>query len=171
MFRNSSRRGGKVVHPGVILHEEVMHPHDISQNALARCIGVSPRRINEIVHGKRAITPETAVALEEALGIPARFWMSLQAEYDIERTRAHRMASPPRVGRPLPVLGFDEPFEEPWRPEASPLCRAPSPLSPAPAAWRLDHQFSCRDEADLEKDYDEEHHDLAVIVERHGNGP
>jgi addiction module HigA family antidote len=168
MSRNPIRRGGKVVHPGVILHEEVMHPHDISQNALARCIGVSPRRINEIIHGKRAITAGTAVALEEAFGLSAKFWMSLQADYDIEKARVRHMESAPRPRRPLPVLGFDEPFEDPWRPEWSPQGSAPFPRYPErPFFYRDDADLEKRrDEADREKDYDEARHDLAPIAGR-----
>jgi len=75
------------VHPGEILLEEFLKPMDISQNRLARAMGVPPRRINEIVHGKRSITADTALRLSHALGTTEQFWMGLQAEYDLEEAR------------------------------------------------------------------------------------
>lgn len=69
--------------PGEILLEEFLRPLGISQYRLARVIGVPPRRINEIVHGKRRITPETAVRMSRALGLSERYWLNLQAEYDV----------------------------------------------------------------------------------------
>lgn len=74
----------KLVHPGRVLLEEWMEPFGISQNGLARHIGVPARRINEIVLGKRAITVDTAIRLGEAFGNSPRYWMALQAEFDIE---------------------------------------------------------------------------------------
>lgn len=74
-------------HPGEILLEEFLRPMDISQNRLARALGVSPRRINEIVHGKRAITADTAIRLARALGTSESFWMGLQADHDLEEAR------------------------------------------------------------------------------------
>src|SRR3546814_5013233 len=78
------------VHPGEVLLEEFLGPLGISQNALARAMGVPPRRINEIVLGKRGITADTAVrmalALALALGTSERFWLGLQADYDLEET-------------------------------------------------------------------------------------
>src|SRR4029079_12601707 len=76
------------IHPGEILLEEFLLPMDISQNALARAAGVPPRRINEIVLGKRGVTADTAVRLAAALGTTERFWLGLQADYDLEE--AHR---------------------------------------------------------------------------------
>jgi antitoxin HigA-1 len=75
------------VHPGEILLEEFLNPMDISQNRLARAMDVPPRRINEIVHGKRAITADTALRLARALGTSEQFWMGLQADYDLEEVR------------------------------------------------------------------------------------
>ncbi len=91
-------------HPGIALLDW-LRPFDISQNALARRLGVPARRINEIVLGKRSITAETAVLLEEALGFDAEAWMRLQAAYDISRAR-QRLRSRPR---PDPL--------QPWSPE------------------------------------------------------
>ena len=73
--------------PGEILLEEFLKPMDISQNRLARAMGVPPRRINEIVHGKRSITADTALRLSHALGTTEQFWMGLQADYDLEEAR------------------------------------------------------------------------------------
>jgi addiction module HigA family antidote len=75
------------IHPGEILLEEFLKPMDISQNRLARAMGVPPRRINEIVHGKRAVTADTAVRLALALGTSEQFWMGLQADFDLEKAR------------------------------------------------------------------------------------
>lgn len=77
----------KNIHPGEILLEEFLTPMGISQNALARAIGVPPRRINEIVLGKRGITADTALRLSRAFGASEGFWMGLQADYDLEETR------------------------------------------------------------------------------------
>ena len=75
------------IHPGEILLEEFLQPMAISQNLLARAAGVSPRRINEIVLGKRAITADTALRLARVLGTSDRFWLGLQADYDQEDAR------------------------------------------------------------------------------------
>lgn len=77
----------KNIHPGEILLEEFLDPLGISQNALARAIGVPPRRINEIVLGKRGITADTALRLSRAFGTSEGFWMGLQADYDLEEAR------------------------------------------------------------------------------------
>jgi addiction module HigA family antidote len=72
------------IHPGEILLEEFLIPMEISQYRLAKEITVPPRRINEIVLGKRAITPDTALRLSLFFGLSDRFWMNLQTRYDIE---------------------------------------------------------------------------------------
>ena len=76
------------IHPGEVLLEEFLIPMGISQNALARDMDVPPRRINEIVLGKRGITADTAIRLARRLGTSEKFWMGLQADYDLEE--AHR---------------------------------------------------------------------------------
>jgi len=76
------------IHPGEVLLEEFLVPMGISQNALARAAGVPPRRINEIVLGKRGISADTAVRLAAVLGTSERFWLGLQADHDLEE--AHR---------------------------------------------------------------------------------
>ena len=72
------------VHPGEILNEEFLKPMDISQNKLGRDLGVSPRRINEITHGKRRITADTALRLSIYFGNSASFWLGLQMDYDLD---------------------------------------------------------------------------------------
>ena len=73
------------IHPGEVLLEEFLKPMGISQNRIARDIGVSPRRINEIVHGERAITAETALRLGRYFGISPQFWMNLQSRFELEK--------------------------------------------------------------------------------------
>ena len=75
-------------HPGEILLEEFLRPMDLSQNALARAVGVPPRRINEIVLGKRAVTADTDLRLARYFGMSEGFFLGLQADYDLlERRR------------------------------------------------------------------------------------
>lgn len=75
------------VHPGEVLLEEFLRPFGLSQNRLARAIGVPPRRINEIALGKRAITADTALRLGRYFGTSERFWLGLQMDFDLEKTR------------------------------------------------------------------------------------
>jgi antitoxin HigA-1 len=75
------------IHPGEILLEEFLLPINVSQNALARATGVPPRRINEIVLGKRGVTADTALRLAVAFGTSEGFWLGLQADYDLEEAR------------------------------------------------------------------------------------
>lgn len=72
------------VHPGEILLEEFLRPMGISQNRIALDIRVPPRRINEIVHGKRRITADTALRLGRYFGMSAQFWLGLQMDYDLD---------------------------------------------------------------------------------------
>ena len=72
------------IHPGEILMEEFLKPMDISQYRLAMDISVPPRRINEIVHGKRSITADTALRLGRFFGMSPQFWLNLQNRYDLE---------------------------------------------------------------------------------------
>lgn len=77
------------IHPGEILLEEFLKPMGISQYKLAKDISVPPRRINEIVHGTRAITPDTALRLSRFFGLSERFWLNMQSRYDIEVEKDH----------------------------------------------------------------------------------
>ena len=90
----------KNIHPGEILLEEFLKPMQISQNGLARAIGVPPRRINEIVLGRRAVTADTALRLAQAFGNSVQFWMGLQDEYAVREAReaiAHKLATIQRL--------------------------------------------------------------------------
>ena len=75
------------IHPGEILMEEFLEPMGISQYRLAKDISVPPRRINEIVHGKRSITADTALRLGKFFGMSPQFWLNLQTRYDLEVTQ------------------------------------------------------------------------------------
>lgn len=72
------------IHPGEVLLEEFLKPMGISQYRLAKDTNVDPRRINEIVHGQRSITADTALRLSRFFGTSERFWLNLQARYDLE---------------------------------------------------------------------------------------
>lgn len=72
------------IHPGEILLEEFLKPMNVTQNQLAKDISVSAGRINDIVHGNRSVTADTAIRLSRYFGLSERFWMNLQATYDLE---------------------------------------------------------------------------------------
>lgn len=88
------------IHPGEVLLEEFLKPMRLSQNALARAMAVPPRRVNEIVLAKRAITADTALRLARAFGTSEQFWMGLQADFDLEEARKAAKQSIRRV-RPV----------------------------------------------------------------------
>lgn len=73
------------IHPGEVLLEEFLGPMDISQYRVAKDIGVSARRINEIVHGQRAITADTALRLGRYFGVSPQFWLNLQTHFDLAK--------------------------------------------------------------------------------------
>jgi antitoxin HigA-1 len=75
------------IHPGEVLLEEYLEPLGVTQHRLAVAIGVPPRRINEIVHGKRRISADTALRLARYFGTSEGFWLNLQSRYDIESER------------------------------------------------------------------------------------
>ncbi|WP_182354794.1 HigA family addiction module antitoxin [Flaviflexus huanghaiensis] len=75
------------IHPGEILMEDFIEGFGVTQNKLAVSIGVPPRRINEIVHGKRGITADTAIRLARYFGTSEEFWMNLQSNYELRRER------------------------------------------------------------------------------------
>jgi addiction module HigA family antidote len=89
------------VHPGEILEEEFLKPLGVTQYRLARGLGVSPRRINEIVHGRRAITADTALRLGRFFGNSPRFWLNLQTAHDLD-VETDRLG--PRLARDVQVL-------------------------------------------------------------------
>jgi len=91
-------------HPGDILKTEFLDPLGISQYRIAKAIDVPPRRINEIVHGKRGISADTALRLSRALGLSDMFWINMQAHYDAEIAReqlAGELASIDRIARDI----------------------------------------------------------------------
>ena len=75
------------IHPGEVLLEEFLEPLGLSQHRVAVAIGVPPRRINEIVHGKRGISADTALRLARFFGTSDRFWLNLQSRFDLEVER------------------------------------------------------------------------------------
>ncbi len=96
----------KPVHPGEILMEDFLKPHGLSQYRVAKEICVPARRINEIVHGKRAITADTALRLSRYFGLSERFWLNLQSRYDIEVEKDKqkgRIKAEVKVFQPLPT--------------------------------------------------------------------
>jgi addiction module HigA family antidote len=96
------------VHPGEILLEEFLKPMEISQYRLAKDIGVPTRRINEIVHGQRAISADTALRLSRYFGLTEPFWLNLQMSYDLELEKdklAGRLAKEVKPLAPQPNVG------------------------------------------------------------------
>jgi len=85
------------VHPGEILAEEFLKPLGLSQNALARAIGVAPRRINEIVLGKRSVTADTDLRLARAFGMSEGFFLGLQSDYELMEARRRMKKLLPRI--------------------------------------------------------------------------
>lgn len=82
-----------LIHPGEILEEEFLKPMDITQYKLANALAVPRRRINEIVHGERAVSADTALRLAEYFGTSAEFWLNLQSRYDLLKERQSSGAS------------------------------------------------------------------------------
>jgi addiction module HigA family antidote len=91
------------IHPGEILSEDFMKPLKLSQYRVAKDISVAPMRINEIIHGIRSITADTALRLGKYFGNSAQFWLNLQAHYDLEIEQDHLNGRLDREVRPLPV--------------------------------------------------------------------
>lgn len=87
----------EAIPPGEILLEEFLKPMGISQYRLAAAIGVPPRRINEIVHGTRRITPDTGLRLSKALGMSEHFWVNLQLDYDVEVEKERHQSEIDRI--------------------------------------------------------------------------
>ena len=88
-------------HPGEMLREEFLIPLGMTQTQLAESIGVSYPRINEIIHGKRGITPDTALRLERLFGVSAQFWLNLQLGWDLFEAQHSKKAAEIRKIRPL----------------------------------------------------------------------
>jgi len=96
-----ARKTHPPIHPGEILLEEFLEPMNLSQYRLAKDISVPARRINEIVHGKRGITADTALRLARYFGTTDRFWMNLQTRHDLEVEKARLKG---RLAREVSVL-------------------------------------------------------------------
>ena len=92
----------KPVHPGEVLLEDFLKPLGLSQYRLAKGIGVPPRRINEIAHGTRSVSADTALRLARFFGTSERFWLNLQTGYDLEVER-ERLA--PRLDKEVATMG------------------------------------------------------------------
>jgi len=97
------------VHPGEILREEFLKPLGLSQTRLGRDLGVSPRGINEIVHGKRSVTADTALRLSRYFSTSPEFWLGLQADYDLD-TASDRLAE--RIQREVKVFSAVQETQE-----------------------------------------------------------
>jgi addiction module HigA family antidote len=81
-------------HPGVILKNEFLEPGGLTQVQLAKHLGISVQRVNEIVRGKRGVTPETAWLLGQAFGMSPQFWINLQSNHDLARSRPSKVLAP-----------------------------------------------------------------------------
>jgi antitoxin HigA-1 len=99
-----ARRKLPPIHPGEILQEEFLSPLGVSQYRLAKEISVPPRRINEIVHGRRSISADTALRLARYFGTSDRFWLNLQTRYDLE-VQMDRLGD--RLNREVKILAVD----------------------------------------------------------------
>ena len=95
-------------HPGAMLMEEFLKPLGVSQTELAERIGVSYPRVNELVHGKRGMTPDTALRLERLLGVEAEFWLNLQLVWDLYHAQHSAQAKDRQRIRRLPQLPAGE---------------------------------------------------------------
>jgi len=89
---------GPAIHPGEMLNEEFVKPLGLQQNVLAEELGISKNRLNELITGKRGMTADTALRLEERFGWPARIWMHLQADWDLQMELKQRKGR--KGGRP-----------------------------------------------------------------------
>lgn len=103
IIRRGTRSKWPPIHPGEILLEEFLKPLEVSQYRLAADIRVPPRRINEIVHGTRAVTADTAIRLARYFGTSAAFWMNLQARYDLT---VHKARLGRRLEKEIPRLAL-----------------------------------------------------------------
>src|SRR5690349_21423717 len=88
------------IHPGEIIREDVIRPLNMSVNQLAKALGVTAARLNDVVRGRRGITADTALRLARYLGNSAEFWMGLQLEYDLRVAKAERLKAIERAVKP-----------------------------------------------------------------------
>ena len=92
-----------VPHPGETLREDVLGPLGMSVNQLAKALGITATRLNDVVRGRRSITADTALRLARYLGTSAEFWLGLQLEYDLRTARQTRLRRIEKVVRPRPA--------------------------------------------------------------------
>ncbi|MFQ5743881.1 MAG: HigA family addiction module antitoxin [Acidobacteriota bacterium] len=97
------KNGMRPIHPGEILREEYMLPLELSANALAKELGVTPARVNEIVRGRRGVTGDTALRLARYFGTDAQSWLNLQAAYDLRVAELAAGEAIARVVSPRPA--------------------------------------------------------------------
>lgn len=97
-------KNGVPTHPGEMLLEEFLKPLKMTQSELASKLGVSYPRINELIHGKRGITPDTALRLEKLLGMEAQFWLNLQLVWDLYHAKHSQAAAEIKKITRLPAL-------------------------------------------------------------------
>ena len=95
---------GPPTHPGEMLMEEFLKPLNMTQRDLAERIGVSYPRVNELIHGRRGITPNTALRLERLFGMEAQFWLNLQLAWDLYHAQHSPSAKEIQKIKPLPAL-------------------------------------------------------------------
>lgn len=103
MTTKTSKKYTHTIHPGEILMEEFLAPLGVSQYRLAKDIGVPPRRINEIVHGTRGVTADTALRLARFFGTTPQFWMNLQSHYDLAISKKAIGVKLEKMIQPLPA--------------------------------------------------------------------
>lgn len=94
-----STPGFPIEHPGIVLWEEYLQPLDITQSRFARDVHISYPRANEILNGKRGITPDTALRISRYLGTSAEYWLNWQALYDLQRTASAQAAEYDKIQR------------------------------------------------------------------------
>jgi len=90
-------------HPGETIREDVLEPLGMSVNQLAKALGVTATRLNDVVRGRRGITADTALRLSRYLGTSAEFWLGLQLEYDLRTTRQRRQREIEKAVKPRPA--------------------------------------------------------------------
>jgi antitoxin HigA-1 len=88
--RRNKKEMANPFHPGEVLHEEFLVPLGLTQIAFANKLSWTPAKLNELIRGRRGITAESAIALSDALGTSPKFWMNLQASYDLHRVMSRR---------------------------------------------------------------------------------
>ncbi|MFH0996031.1 MAG: HigA family addiction module antitoxin [Pseudomonadota bacterium] len=112
-------KNGPPTHPGEMLLEEFLKPLNMKQSELAEKLGVSYPRVNELIHGERGITPDTALRLEKLFGMDAQFWLNLQLAWDLYHATRSSTAKEIKKIKRLPALAHDAECEvaRMWKPD------------------------------------------------------